>query len=193
MSIKSGRGRLSSTNSLTEKTLRYCPCEYAAWSPSCQSPTCQSPAAIRPSPDFESIAWYVAISEIWSQSRSRLHFCCGKHRPWREPLNRAGLVRNNHNFPSLPAHAASCCVGLFGHDAVSSSGVTASPAPLLPAACRDTWTILLLGRSALQLIENHFAMLLEAARRAHRAVTPPSLTAGPDQARLYDYTSLART
>jgi hypothetical protein len=44
MSMKSGRGRLSSTNSLTEKILRNCPCEYAAWSPSCQSPTCQSPA-----------------------------------------------------------------------------------------------------------------------------------------------------
>jgi len=50
ISMKSGRGRLSSTNSLTEKILRNCPCEYAAWSPSCQSPTCQSPAVIRPSP-----------------------------------------------------------------------------------------------------------------------------------------------
>jgi hypothetical protein len=72
--MKSGRGRLSSTNSLTEKTLRNSPCEYAAWSPSCQSPTCQSPAAIRPYPDFESIAWYAAMSEICSQSRSWLHF-----------------------------------------------------------------------------------------------------------------------
>jgi hypothetical protein len=69
MSMKSGRGRLSSTNSLTEKILRNCPCEYAVWSPSCQSPTCQSPAVNRPFPDFESIAWYAAINEICSQSR----------------------------------------------------------------------------------------------------------------------------
>ena len=87
MLIKSGRGRLSSTNSLTEKTLRNCPCEYAAWPPSCQSPTCQRPAAIRPVPDFESVEWYSGISEICSQSRSRLHFCCGKHRASGEPLN----------------------------------------------------------------------------------------------------------
>jgi hypothetical protein len=68
MSIKSGRGRLSSTNSLTEKTLRNCPCEYAAWPPSCQSPTCQRPTVIRPVPDFESIKRYSAISEVCSQS-----------------------------------------------------------------------------------------------------------------------------
>ena len=62
ISIKSGRGRLSTKNSLTEKTLRNCPCEYATWLPSCQSPTCQRPA-IRPFPNFESIAWYAANSE----------------------------------------------------------------------------------------------------------------------------------
>src|SRR5215469_3907766 len=90
ISIKSGRGRLSTMNSLTEKTLRNCPCEYAAWPPSCQSPTCQSPAAIRPFPDFESISWYAAISEICSQSRSRFVFCCGKHRASGEPLNPTG-------------------------------------------------------------------------------------------------------
>jgi len=96
MLIKSGRGRLSSTNSLTEKTLRNCPCEYAAWPPSCQSPTCQRPAAIRPVPDFESIEWYSGISEICSQSRSRLHFCCGKHRASGEPLNPTGRAENQN-------------------------------------------------------------------------------------------------
>ena len=96
MLIKSGRGRLSSTNSLTEKTLRNCPCEYAAWPPSCQSPTCQRPAAIRPVPDFESVEWYSGISEICSQSRSRLHFCCGKHRASGEPLNPTGRAENQN-------------------------------------------------------------------------------------------------
>src|SRR6516165_7201406 len=116
MSIKSGLGRLSSTNSLTEKTLRNCPCEYAAWPPSCQSPTCQSPAAIRPVPDFEinrmkaqlakaqqpsvlspiskSIAWYAAISEISRNSRSRLHFAV-ENTNHRGPFNRASEVDRN--------------------------------------------------------------------------------------------------
>jgi hypothetical protein len=97
MSMKSGRGRLSSTNNLTEKTLRNCPCKYAAWSPSCQSPTCQRPAVNRPFPDFESIAWYAANNETCSQSRSRLRFRCEQHRGG--PFNRASVGRNNHERP----------------------------------------------------------------------------------------------
>jgi hypothetical protein len=77
ISIKSGRGRLSSMNNLTEKILRNCPCEYAAWPPSCHSPTCQRPA-IRPFPNFESIAWYAANSEVCPHSRSLVVFLLWK-------------------------------------------------------------------------------------------------------------------
>src|SRR5258708_917447 len=109
MSIKSGRGRLSSTNSLTEKTLRNWPCEYAAWPPSCQSPTCQRPAAIRPVPDLESIEWYSAISEIWSQSRSRLHFAVENIEHLISPATPQHLRRNVRKQPRLcdELHSAS--------------------------------------------------------------------------------------
>jgi hypothetical protein len=43
---KSGLGRLSSINNLTEKTLRNRPNEYKVSLSCCQSPTCQSPSAI---------------------------------------------------------------------------------------------------------------------------------------------------
>jgi hypothetical protein len=103
MSIKSGRGRLSSTNSLTEKTLRNCPCEYAAWPPSCQSPTCQSPTAISRVPDFESIALYAAISGICSQSKESVTICCGisletGERNWvKAPLRDAQATRDRQS------------------------------------------------------------------------------------------------
>ena len=54
--MKSGRGRLSSKNNFTEKTLRNRLCKYGALLPSCQSATCQSPSAICNLLPFESIA-----------------------------------------------------------------------------------------------------------------------------------------
>src|SRR5215469_13861196 len=90
MSIKSGRGRLSSTNSLTEKTLRNCPCEYAAWSPSCQSPTCQSPAAIRTTP-------------ISNQSHGTLRLARSARNQGVSCLfavENRGLRKNNHERPT---------------------------------------------------------------------------------------------
>ena len=38
------------------------------------------------SPDFESIAWYAAISEICSHAKESIAFCCGKNRPSGEPF-----------------------------------------------------------------------------------------------------------
>ena len=152
MLIKSGRGRLSSTNSLTEKTLRNCPCEYAAWSPSCQSPTCQRPAAIRPVPDFESVEWYSGISEICSQSRSRLHFCCGKHRASGEPLNPTGRAENQNCIsrsrtslirapPRSRARRRMTSVNASTRPRSTNSIALRSAKIVQPTSCRPIWTL----------------------------------------------------
>src|SRR5437867_958786 len=103
MSIKSGRGRLSSTNSLTEKILRNCPVntQLGHLPAKAQLPKAQQPSVL--SPISNQSHGTAAISEICSQSRKSVAFWCGKHQPSGEPFNRAGLGRKNHDVRDAPA------------------------------------------------------------------------------------------